>query len=84
MLFEAGVELPLRFTHIGGVTVIARNLVHHTGLIKPVKFVLGVNQSPSDGVVGPDVGGDACLPDVSGYGFGYRTHKRKKNVALCF
>ena len=42
MLFEAGVQLPLGFTHIGGVTVIASNLVHHTGLIKPVQFVFGV------------------------------------------
>ena len=82
MLFEAGVQLPLGFTHIGGVTVIASNLVHHTGLIKPVQFVFGVNQSASDGVEGPNVGGDACLPDVSGYGFGHGTHKRKKNAAL--
>ena len=83
MLFEASVQLPLGFTHVGGVTVIASNLVHHAGLIKPVQFVFRVNQSASDGVEGPDVGGDACLPDVSGYGFGHRTHKRKKNAALC-
>ena len=76
MLFEAGVELPLGFPNVGGITVIASNSVYHAGLIKPVQFVFGVYQPPSDGVEGSYVGGDACPPDVSGDGFGHRTHIR--------
>ena len=66
VLLEAGVELPFGFPDVGGGTVVACNLVHHSGLLQSVKLVLGVNQSPSDGVEGLDVGSDSSFPDVSG------------------
>ena len=76
VFLEAGGKLPLSLAHTGGCTILTLNLVHDTSLIQPVKLVLGFDESSADGIAGFDVGGDPCLPEVSGYGFSHRSHIR--------